>query len=210
MRQDLAERAPRLLRQGLLWFALLFPAAYLGVAVLRLSYPFELEWLEGGCLDHVGRVLDGKKLYGPPSLEFVPFIYTPLYYYVAALVAGIVGFGFLPLRLVSFAASLGCLGCIYLVVRRETLDRFPAVLAACLFAATYRASGGWLDLARARFYRRAAWNPWRARQFEVWYQARRAVLDRCWTAMAGAPGHRDWRSEGGDGWRSERWESRDD
>ncbi len=68
----------------------------------------------------------------------------------------------------------------------------------------------WLDLVRARFYRRAAWNPWRARQFEVWYQARRAVLDRCWTAMAGTPGHRDWRSGGGDGWRWERWESRDD
>ncbi|HEY6106939.1 MAG TPA: hypothetical protein VIV59_13225 [Anaeromyxobacteraceae bacterium] len=37
------------------------------------------------------------------------------------------------------------------------------------------------------------------RQFEAWYQARRAELDRRWTALAWAPR---------DGWRGERREHR--
>ena len=81
----------------------------------------------------------------------------------------------------------------------------------------------WLDLARARFYRYGAGDPWRARQFEAWYQARHAALDRCWPGSAWAPVPRygwrqGWRGAGwygrGEGWERgrrghERWE-RDD
>jgi len=59
----------------------------------------------------------------------------------------------------------------------------------------------WLDTVRARFHRHGPSSPWRARQFEAWYQARRAELDRRWTALAWAPGPRE-------GWRADRWDGR--
>jgi hypothetical protein len=51
---------------------------YIVIALMRDWYPFELEWLEGASVVHVQRVLDGRPLYVPPSLDFVPFIYPPL------------------------------------------------------------------------------------------------------------------------------------
>src|SRR5437867_9503324 len=80
--------------------------AYLAVALLRLRYPFELEWMEGADLGHVERLLRGQPLYGRPSLEFAPFIYPPLYFMAAAWVTKLIGLGFPALRLVSFVASL--------------------------------------------------------------------------------------------------------
>jgi hypothetical protein len=136
------------LESAVVLFALLYILAYVAIALLRMRYPYELEWLEGGMVAQVDRILAGKKLYGRPSVEFVPFIYTPLYFYVSALVSSVTGVGFFPLRLVSFLSSLGCHWLIYLIVKRETGERFAGILAAGLFAATFRLSGAWFDLAR--------------------------------------------------------------
>jgi hypothetical protein len=121
---------------------------YLVIASARLSYPFELEWMEGGSVVHVQRILDGQPLYVSPSLDFVPFIYTPLYFYVGSLFARITGNGFLPLRLVSLLASLGCFVFIFMIVRRRTSSLYASFIASCLFAATFRISGAWFDIAR--------------------------------------------------------------
>ncbi|MDD5306967.1 MAG: hypothetical protein PHU25_06550 [Deltaproteobacteria bacterium] len=134
--------------KAVLGLSALYIVAYVTIACLRMRYPFELEWMEGGAVDEVRRILAGQRLYVPPSLDFVPFIYTPLYFYVSALVARIVGIGFFPLRLVSFAASLGCFVVIFQMVRRQTASNFAAGLATGLFAACYRAAGAWFDLAR--------------------------------------------------------------
>jgi hypothetical protein len=125
-----------------------FLCAYLGVALSRIAYPFELEKMEGGFVDHAMRVLAGKPLYPAPSIEFVPCAYTPLYALLGSALCAVLGAGFFPLRLLSFAASLGSLALIYAFVARETRDRFCAACAACLFAATYAATGAWLDIAR--------------------------------------------------------------
>jgi 4-amino-4-deoxy-L-arabinose transferase-like glycosyltransferase len=141
-------RATRALDALVLVVGLLALGVFLFVTLRRVGHPFELEWIEGGALGHVERILAGEKLYVAPSLEFVPFVYTPLYFYVAAGAAAILGGGFLPLRLVSLAASLGCLAIVYLYARRLAGARLPAAISACFFAATYGASGAWLDLAR--------------------------------------------------------------
>lgn len=122
--------------------------SYAAMACLRMAYPFELEWLEGHVLESVRRVALGQPLYVRPSLDFVPFIYAPLYYYVAAAAAKVTGLGFLPLRLVSFAGSLACAALLYRLARRETGSRWAGLLAAGFFAATFPLSGHWFDLAR--------------------------------------------------------------
>jgi len=128
--------------------AVLFLLSYLLVALQRLRYPYELEWMEGAMVMHVARVLNGQPLYVAPSIEFIPFIYTPLYFYISALFAWLLGSGFLPLRLVSLLASLGSLYMIARLTRYETGSWRPGFLAAAFFAATYSLSGAWFDIAR--------------------------------------------------------------
>lgn len=138
----------RLSKYALLAVAALYVAVYLVLVFFRIQYPFELEWMEGGSLHQVTRILAGQKIYVSPSMEFVPFIYTPLYFYASALMAKIVGDGFIPLRLVSFIASLGCFLVIFLIVKKETKSSFFAFLAACLFSAAFKISGAFFDIAR--------------------------------------------------------------
>lgn len=135
-------------RYALLVLCFYFVAAY-GIAALgRLPHPYELEWLEGSHVDHVARVAAGEPLYVAPTVDFVPHATTPFFYWIAAALTPVLGIGFLPLRLVSFAASLGCLAVLFRFVERETADRHAALAAAAIFAATYPLSGHWLDLAR--------------------------------------------------------------
>ena len=121
---------------------------YLATALTRLRYPYELEWMEGAMVDHVARILRGDRIYVRPSLEFTPFIYPPLYYYVSAGLARFTGLGFFPLRLVSLGASLGSFTAIGAMVRHETRSTCAALAAAGMFAASYPLSGGWFDIAR--------------------------------------------------------------
>src|SRR5436190_15166111 len=49
------------------------------VFLLRLSYPLDLARMEGGILTHALRLGSGQPLYAEPSVDFVTFLYTPLY-----------------------------------------------------------------------------------------------------------------------------------
>ncbi|UCB53252.1 MAG: glycosyltransferase family 39 protein [Candidatus Zixiibacteriota bacterium] len=149
MKTDTSDQLTKFFRYLLLSVAVCFIAVYLILAFLRIRYPFELEWMEGACVDHVLRILSGEKLYVTPSLEFIPFIYAPLYFYLSAAVSAIIGVGFLPLRLVSLISSLGCLSLIFFFVKKETGSGLLGILASSLFAATYRISGAWYDIGRA-------------------------------------------------------------
>lgn len=143
-------------RPGLGWLpglvlgsvAMLPVAAYLWVALHRIGYPFELEWLEGGAVGIVQRAAAGHGLYVQPSLHYVPWPYPPLYFWTSGAVAHVIGVGFLALRLVSFTASLATFLVIYVLVRSETRDRVAGLCAVGLYAATFRLTGAWLDLGR--------------------------------------------------------------
>jgi 4-amino-4-deoxy-L-arabinose transferase-like glycosyltransferase len=146
--QRYASGLTKVLEAALAVACCVYLAAYVMVALRRLNYPFDLEWMEGGSVDHVRRLLAGEKIYVPPSLAFIPYLYPPFYYYVSALVALVIGVGLLPLRLVSFACSLGCLGVLYRFVMKETGSKRAGLISAGMFAATYRIGGAWFDLAR--------------------------------------------------------------
>ncbi|MBN1771820.1 MAG: DUF2029 domain-containing protein [Deltaproteobacteria bacterium] len=140
--------ALELARAALPALALGFVLLWAAVAVLRVLYPFELEWMEGTTVEHVVRVLQGRALYVEPSLEFVPYVYTPLYVWLGALVSWPFGAGFAPLRLLSAACAAGCMLLLGRTAQRETGRASWGLVAAGLFAATYRVSGTWFDLAR--------------------------------------------------------------
>ncbi|MGH7197395.1 MAG: glycosyltransferase family 39 protein, partial [Candidatus Omnitrophota bacterium] len=140
---------PRFLRYLLLGMALWFVAVYFLLVYFRMQYPFSMEWQEGFGVDVVIRIFSGEKLYVRPSIEFISCIYTPLYFYLSALVSKIIGVGFVPLRLIAFLSSLGCFFLIYRFVKKETRSPFAGILALCQFAATYKLTGWWFDCGRA-------------------------------------------------------------
>jgi 4-amino-4-deoxy-L-arabinose transferase-like glycosyltransferase len=127
-----------------LWYLLV----YFYMVYFRIQYPFELDWIEGGLLGEVQRIMNGQAIYVAPSLKFVAFIYPPLFFYLSALASQFFGATFFSLRLVSFLASLTSFVCIFLIVKEETGNRSLAFISACFFAATFRVTGAWMDIAR--------------------------------------------------------------
>ncbi len=122
--------------------------AYLVVAVLRMNYPYELSYFEGSTVEVTARVVAGQPLYGPPTLDFAPWPYPPLYFWLTGAVASVTGLSLFPLRLVSFVASLFVLLLIGVIVRRVSGNVVAASVAVGLYAASYRVSGAWADTAR--------------------------------------------------------------
>ncbi len=121
---------------------------YVGIALARLGYPGHLEILEGNSLVEMRRILAGQQLYPPPSAGYVPDGYPPLYFAVSAAAASVLGQSYLPLRLVSLAASLACFAILGRLVQRETGSRAAGLAAAGLLAGTYFATYTWFDLGR--------------------------------------------------------------
>jgi hypothetical protein len=118
------------------------------VVLSRINYRYELEWMEGASLVQAYRIFNGQPLYLRPSLEYIPLIYPPLYFYVAAVLAKIIGFSFLPLRIISFASTLGCFIVIFCAVRDKTNSILIGIVASGAFAASFRLGGAWFDIAR--------------------------------------------------------------
>jgi hypothetical protein len=135
--------------RGAAYILFLIPViAYVVCALQRMGSPIQLEWMEGGSLQMMHRAISGKPLYAPPSVEFVPYTYTPLYFYLSAFVSFFVGADFFPLRLVSFTASLAAFLFLFAIIRRETGSAIAGVAAAGLFAGSYAVNGNWFDIAR--------------------------------------------------------------
>ncbi len=125
-----------------------FILSFVIIAVIRMPYPFDIEWMEGGMVEHSWRLINELSIYTPPSLEFIPFIYTPIYFYLSAFLSEIFGIGFFPLRLLSFVSSLVILYFIYLIVKNQTGSKKIGIISSGFFAACYQLSGFWYDLAR--------------------------------------------------------------
>lgn len=143
--------AARLLRLAEVLAFLLAAGYVLEFAVLalaRAAYPFELEWIEGAYVDEARWIARGGFPYPPPGIHFVPTSKTPLYFYLSAGLMKLLGEGFLAPRLLSIAASLGACGLLYAIVRREGGDRLAGLLAAGIYAASFRFAGAWMDLAK--------------------------------------------------------------
>jgi hypothetical protein len=146
-----------------LWTAVSLPAVYqLGLLITaiaaRVAYPYDLEWMEGGMLHHALRIQGGDGIYVPPSIDFIPYLYTPLYPAILALLGGVFGISYTVGRVISVLSLIGiaAVSAIQIGNRRHDHDGFGRgpvsagiVLGLGLFAAAYPATDGWYDLVRA-------------------------------------------------------------
>lgn len=118
------------------------------VALHRVGYPYELQYMEGGAVELVARAAAGHQLYTAPALGYVPWPYPPLFFWVAAGLTKVVGPGFLAPRIVSVLSTAGTFVLLGVMAARETARWSAGLVAAGLYAASYRISGAWFDLAR--------------------------------------------------------------
>lgn len=141
-------RLDRLLRVAIGALSFLAVILFLVSALRRLRYPYELEELEGYMVVSVLRVFHGQTLYPRPSLDFIPYMYPPGYFYAAAALGKCLGVSFETLRITSILSTLGCFGAIYLLVWSEVRKHLPAIAAVGLYAGCYPICQAWFDLGR--------------------------------------------------------------
>jgi len=121
---------------------------FIVLGLVRLTYPYELEWIEGAKIDEMLRILEGLPIYGLPTIHFIPLSYTPLFFYLSASFMRIFGVGFFAPRLISILSTVGSILLIYAIIRKGTRQHLPGIIGAGLFAGCYQFTGTWMDLVK--------------------------------------------------------------
>lgn len=127
---------------ALLWLV----ARLADLSAVRLRYPYDIEWMEGGMLVHALRAREGLGLYVPPSADFIPYIYPPLYPW---LLGALGEPSYLLGRGLSLVGTALAAAAAVFAARREGAPWGLALGAAGLFLSTYDESGTFMDLVRA-------------------------------------------------------------
>jgi hypothetical protein len=99
-------------------------------------------------IGHSLQILEGRPLYGPPSVRFVAYPYTPLYPMVVAALARVFGIGYGVARAVSVFSFVAALAAAWAFVRREGGPPLVALATVAIMSAAYAPTGAWYDLAR--------------------------------------------------------------
>ena len=143
-------RASRALTAIVVAGSLFFVAVFLWESLRRLSYPYDLEWIESGILVSIHRIANGQPLYTRPTLDYVPYLYAPFYFYVSAAVMKLTGAydSYLAPRLVSMLSALGTQALLLLFVRRESKSWLAGIASAGIYASLYLYIEGWVDIGR--------------------------------------------------------------
>ncbi|MBT8493653.1 MAG: hypothetical protein KJO07_11385 [Deltaproteobacteria bacterium] len=144
-----------------IWAVVSLPAVALALVLIyttfaRIGFPYDLEWMEGGILTHASRLADGQGIYVEPSVEFIPFLYTPLYPGLLAATGELFGISYQLGRLISIMSMIGTMALMLSAVGRATTDPkwkpaawCGATAAVGIYAATYPWVEGWYDIVRA-------------------------------------------------------------
>lgn len=144
---DALDSLLRYLKVSILALGFFFVAMTLIAMVMRLFYPYPLDWLEEDALDTVFRLANGQALYQAPGPEHVAWVYAPVYDYVSLPMFKLLGPGYLPLRLTSALAFAGCCLLLFMWLYRRFRSPFIAVIPIIMLASTYRLTAYYFDLA---------------------------------------------------------------
>ncbi|MEJ5286291.1 MAG: hypothetical protein CH6_2505 [Candidatus Kapaibacterium sp.] len=142
------ERISRFLKRLILLFISAFVLITLIVMLFRINYPYQLEWMEGGEIEHIIRLLEGKNIYTEPSLEFIPYIYTPFFYYIGAGMSYLFGTSLATIRFLSLFSFILSLVFTYKIIFFITKDHFWSIVGVGIYVLSFSTTGFWFDLAR--------------------------------------------------------------
>jgi hypothetical protein len=121
----------------------------------RLSYPYDLEWMEGGMLAHAWRIQRWLPVYVEPNPDWIPYIYPPGYPALLAALSTVTGLSMGLGRAVSvFGTLASCAALVFAGWRLGPSRGDPRAgalsggLAAMVFLAAYPDTGAFYDLVR--------------------------------------------------------------
>ncbi|MCA1665044.1 MAG: glycosyltransferase family 39 protein, partial [Myxococcales bacterium] len=138
----------KILRAVTLALAAWFVALLVYVLARRFVYPYDLEWMEGGMIAHALRLAHHQPIYAPPSVDFIPYLYTPGYPWLLFVLGHVFPLGYELARFVSIASFLAVALLGYVYARREGGSRAAAFCAVALMFAAFVPTGAFYDLAR--------------------------------------------------------------
>jgi 4-amino-4-deoxy-L-arabinose transferase-like glycosyltransferase len=120
---------------------------FLWVVIARFVNPVDSEWMTGSVRESVARVRDGRQIYIAPSAGFVPFVYTPLYVWLAAALARGCSV-FVACKVVSLAATAVTAWGIVQLARIFGASRFWTAVGVLLHISTYSVTLYFFDIER--------------------------------------------------------------
>lgn len=131
----------------------LYLIAFLVAGAARLGFPYHTAWLESEISQMVQQLSLGESIYVAPTLNYIPNMYTPLYYQASHLVSSLFpsgsdSFHFMGLRLVALLATLGQVVALVVVLRRRQASWLVALVFSSMFIAAYGRFEFWYDTAR--------------------------------------------------------------
>ncbi|MBU1626841.1 hypothetical protein KKB18_05675, partial [bacterium] len=96
------------------------------------------------------RITEGKPIYIPPdNPDFIPYVYTPLYFYFIGYLGKIFGLSFALARFVSFLSALGSGILIFSIIKKETENLKASFIGFAIFFSAYAFTGYWYDIVRS-------------------------------------------------------------
>ncbi len=116
---------------------------------LRIGYPYDLEWMEGGMLIHALRIQEGLGIYVPPSSDFIPYIYPPLYPTFLSVASELWTLDYWMGRGLSIVGTLLATSALVFGLRKETGSWAMGWLSGALWLSSYDDVGTFFDLTRA-------------------------------------------------------------
>jgi hypothetical protein len=146
-REERPERAVRVAYAAAFALGLVVLGLSAYVVVARFRYPIDAEWMVGSVRDTVERARDGRPIYVEPSDGFIPFIYPPLYFWIAGLVARVTSV-FVACKAVSLVATAVLGYGVVAIARTFGAPRRWQVLALALHVACYPFTLYFFDLER--------------------------------------------------------------
>jgi hypothetical protein len=138
----------KILRAATLALAAWFVALLVYVFARRFVYPYDLEWMEGGMIAHALRLVHHQPIYAPPSVDFIPYLYTPGYPWLLFVLGKIFPLGYKLARFVSLASFFAVAVLGYVYARREGGSRAAAFCGIAIMFAAFVPTGAFYDLAR--------------------------------------------------------------
>lgn len=114
----------------------------------RLNFGYDLEWMEGATLLSGLRASQGLPFYTEPTVDYIPFIYPPVYAWLLGVLSRVFPLGYALGRSISVAGTLLAAGALVVGARRAGARWALAVGCAALFLGTYEDAGTFFDLVR--------------------------------------------------------------
>ena len=130
--------------------AALYAVAFLACVAARLTFGFELAWLESGMQAMTARLAAHQSIYVAPSTSYVPFIYPPLFFVAAhgieRLAPALAGAP--AMRVVSLASTLATLAVLWFCLARRGASLRQRLVLGALYLSFYGRFEYWHDTSR--------------------------------------------------------------